>query len=442
VRRKKPRAPVTVRIDRLDPKRASGLDAEGRRFEVRNAPLDALVEAQPGRRGEARLLRIVENAADAPTPPCPVFGVCGGCQLQWTSLERQRQHKQALVERLVGLASHPIEGTAEAYGYRNKLELAFSAHAFHPEHEVPPSTGPAHLGLHPPGWYAKVVPIPGCPLASPRMNAVIAAVAGLRLGPGWDARAHTGHFRHLVIREGSGLVVTLVTTSTADPSEVARASRAIAAVEGVSGVLHVVNDGVSDVATGELRTVLSGSADIEVAIGGVALSLPYDGFFQVNTPGAALLYARIGEALGVGGTLLDLYCGNGVIGVLLARGFDRVIGVDVHEPSIARARANAERNAVRGAWYAGAVEEILPAIAIDRPLKVVVDPPRAGLHPRAVQHLAGLSADTLVYVACNPGSLGRDRPMLEAGGWRITDLWSVDLFPQTPHVEAIARFVR
>ena len=442
MRYRKPKEPVTVRIDRLDPKRPSGLDAQGRRFEVRNAPLDAVVEAQPGRRGEARLLRILENAADATAPPCPVFGVCGGCQLQSTSLERQRRHKQALVERLVGFASHPIEGTATAYGYRNKLELAFSSHAFHPEQEVPPSTGPAHLGLHPPGWYAKVVPITGCPLASARMNAVIAVVAGLGLGPGWDARAHTGHFRHLVIREGIGLVVTLVTTSSADPSEVARAGRAIAAVDGVSGVLHVVHDGVSDVATGQLRAVLAGSLDLEVEVAGVPLSLPHDGFFQVNTPGAALLYARIGEALGAGGTLLDLYCGNGVIGIVLARAFERVLGVDVHEPSIARARANAERNGVDGAWYAGAVEEILPTIAVDRPLKVVVDPPRAGLHPNAVVHLAGLSADTLVYVACNPASLGRDRPVLEAGGWRLTDLWSVDLFPQTPHVEAIARFLR
>jgi 23S rRNA (uracil1939-C5)-methyltransferase len=442
VRRKTPKAPVTLRIDRLDPKRPSGLDGNGRRVEVRNAPLDATVEAQPGRRGEARLLRVVENAPDAPAPPCPVFGVCGGCQLQATSLERQRRHKQALVERLVGFASHPIEGTAAAYGYRNKLELGFSAHAFHPEHEVPPSTGPALLGLHPPGWYAKVVPIAGCPLASARMNAVIATVAALGLGPGWDARAHSGHFRHLVIREGAGLVVTLVTTSTADPSEVARAARAIAGVDGVSGVVHVVKDGVSDVATGELRAVLFGSADVEVEIGGVSLSLPYDGFFQVNTPGAALLYARIGEALGAGGTLLDLYCGNGVIGIVLARAFDRVLGVDLHEPSIVRARANAERNDVRGAWYRGAVEEIFPTLAVERPLKVVVDPPRAGLHPKAVAHLAGLAADTLVYVACNPGSLGRDRPVLEAGGWRMTDLWSVDLFPQTRHVEAIARFVR
>jgi tRNA/tmRNA/rRNA uracil-C5-methylase (TrmA/RlmC/RlmD family) len=274
------------------------------------------------------------------------------------------------------------------------------------------------------------------------MNEVIAVVAALGLGPGWDARTHSGQFRHLVIREGRGLVVTLVTTSSADPSEVARAGRAIAAVEGVTGVLHVVHDGLSDVATGELRAVLAGSPDLEIEIAGAALSLPHGGFFQVNTPGAALLYERIREALGSGGTLLDLYCGNGAIGIVLARAFDRVLGVDVHEPSIARARANAERNGVRGAWYAGAVEELLPTITLERPLKVVVDPPRAGLHPKAVAHLAGLSADTLAYVACNPGSLGRDRPVLEAGGWRMTDLWSVDLFPQTPHVEALARFVR
>jgi 23S rRNA (uracil1939-C5)-methyltransferase len=274
------------------------------------------------------------------------------------------------------------------------------------------------------------------------MNAVIAAVQALGLGPGWDARAHTGAFRHLVVREGTGVLVTLVTTSTADAGEVARAGRAIAALDGVTGVLHVVNDGVSDVATGELRAVLAGTPELEVRLGDVALSLPHDGFFQVNTPGASLLYDRVGEALGAGGTLLDLYCGNGAIGLVLARAFERVIGIEAHEPSVARARANAARNGVHGAWYAGTVEALLPTIDLEPPLKIVVDPPRAGLHPRAVAHLAGVDATTLVYVACNPSSLGRDRPVLESGGWTLTDVWPVDLFPQTPHVEAVARFAR
>ncbi len=410
---------------------------------MRNAPLDAVVDAQPGRQGEARLLDVVANADDAPVPQCPVFGTCGGCQLQSTSLERQRRHKQSLVERLVGFPSHPVEGAAAAYGYRNKLELGFSTQAFHPEHAVEPSTGPAHLGLHPPGWYAKVVPITGCPLASARMNEVIATVAALGLGPGWDARAHTGQFRHLVVREGTGLVVTLVTTSSAEPSEVARAGRAIAAVDGVSGVLHVVNDGVSDVAIGAPATACSREAPTSRSPSTVSRSSapPRRVLPGQHRGGGAPLRARRRGARHGRHAARPLLRERGD----RSRRRARVRSRDRDRSARAVGRtgaANAERNGVRGAWYAGTVEDLLPTISLDRPLAVVVDPPRAGLHPRAVAHLAGLSADTLVYVACNPASLGRDRAVLEGGGWRMTDLWSVDLFPQTPHVEAIGRFVR
>ena len=138
---------------------------------------------------------------------------------------------------------------------------------------------------------------------------------------------------------------------------------------------------------------------------------------------------------------MDLYCGTGTIGLWLSDHFDEVVGVERNLEAVEDARGNAARMGVTGVRFeGGAVEEVALALEADA---IVVDPPRAGLHPKAVKWLAGLrTADRLIYVACQPRSLARDRVVLEAGGWRMVDLWTVDMFPQTGHTEAVARFER
>ena len=119
-----------------------------------------------------------------------------------------------------------------------------------------------------------------------------------------------------------------------------------------------------------------------------------------------------------------------------------MVGVELIPEAIEVARANAELAGIESEWHAGKVEEVLPTLELDAPRHLVVDPPRAGLHPKAARFVASLEAEVLVYVACSPSSLARDRLTLEDGGWRLDGLWTVDLFPQTLHVEAVARFVR
>ncbi|MCK6507277.1 23S rRNA (uracil(1939)-C(5))-methyltransferase RlmD [Myxococcota bacterium] len=445
----KQRPPVQVLLDRLEAKGLSGLDEAGRRHEVRAGAVGQAVLARRGRKGKAEVLEERAPAPDQVAPACPVYGLCGGCQLQAMPLARQRAEKALLVERLVG---HPCQGCEGAdgpvdqgaYGYRNKLELSWSPRRYTPA----PPQDPAELrgswlGFHPPGWFSRVVDVPSCPLGSPAMNRAIAAIRALALGPAWDNESHGGWWRHLVLREGDqGLLVTLVTHSSCPEPELRRAADALAALPEVHGVLWRVNDGVAEVATGALRAVLHGSPELQVTVGGTTLDLPPEAFFQVNSAGAAVLFDRIGAALGEGGTLLDLYCGVGAIGLHLGRRFDHVVGIELLDSAVEVARANAARLGLSGAWYAGPVEEILPTLDLPDPRRVVVDPPRVGLHPRAAAFLAGLDAEVLVYVACNPASLGRDRAVLEAGGWRLRDLWAVDLFPQTRHVEAVGRFLR
>jgi 23S rRNA (uracil1939-C5)-methyltransferase len=443
-RRRGPRQPIAVRVDHLTPKGPAGLDGDGRTWRVRAAPIGAEILAAPGRKHTARRLELITPAPDAVEPQCPVFGVCGGCQLQEMPLAAQRREKQRMVERLVEMASAPVRGADSAYGYRNKVELSFGTRAYTREVDAESDTTGDFLGFHPPRWFSKIVPIDGCPLASPAMNAAIAAVASDLPGPAWDSRAHTGEWRHIVVREGSGVVVTLVTTPDVDAAQVQTVADRLAAVDAVRGVVWVVTDRLSDVAQGDERAVLYGVSHLEVTLGGVRMHLPHDAFFQVNTAGAEVLIETIREALGPpqGGGLLDLYCGVGAIGLALGRAWSPVIGIDITESAIALAKHNAALNEVGGQWHAGKVEDVLPGLVVERPSAVVVDPPRAGLHPAAARFLAGLDADVLVYVACNPASLARDKVVLEAGGWILERLWTVDLFPQTPHVEAVGRFVR
>lgn len=269
----------------------------------------------------------------------------------------------------------------------------------------------------------------------------------MQLEPAWDNQSHSGVWRHLVVRDSGTpddprVLVSLVTSSAADPDQVRQVGEAISELPGVSGVIQVVTDSLADVATGELREVLHGDPELVFDLAGLHLRLPHDAFFQVNTASAQVLLDRIADAAGAGGTLLDLYCGVGFIGLGLAHRFDRVIGVELHEGAIRCARDNAALNDVSGEWHAGPVEELLPTLDLSGPLTVVVDPPRAGLHPRAARYLADFPARSLVYVACNPASLGRDREILAQGGWRLVHLSSVDLFPQTQHVEAVALFQR
>lgn len=451
MRRKAP--PVDVRIDRLLPGSFGAGEVEGQTYAVRGAPPGSVVHAAPFHREDgvwqSRRLALVEPPPDAVTPRCALFGLCGGCALQELSLEAQRQAKLEMVRRIVGPVptDHGVFGAPQAYGYRNKAELAFGPLRYRraEEHALGPEEPGRYLGFHAAGNFAKVVDCARCELLPEGLNAVIeAARAWLARSPRpvWDTKRHTGFWKHLVVRESS-IGERLVALYTAEDPSAEEELRAFAqTLPGVRGVCWFVNPRVADAAIGELRLVLRGEPFIEERLGERRYRLSPTSFFQTNTAGARVLYDRIGEAAGRGPRLFDLYCGAGSIGLYLADRFEQVLGIELNAAAVEDARVNAELSGLahRVRFVAGTVEANLPELGAGD--VVVVDPPRNGLHPKASAWLAEQAAETLVYVACWPASLARDRIILEAGGWRLTDLWTVDLFPQTGHVEAVARFTR
>jgi 23S rRNA (uracil1939-C5)-methyltransferase len=447
------RNPVHVSIDSFGPDgTGSGVDAKDKRWSVRGAAPGSTV-AVGGKPKSGILLDVISPAEDAVAPRCAQFGVCGGCQWQHMPLERQRVEKQAALARLLGPlggVDHGLVG-AEGYGYRNKVELSYGRLRYMAKTEL--DTGITRegrfLGMHAPGRFDKVVDAPRCEIMSDAMNTVLAKVRADTIDTPWalwDPVAHTGFWRHLGLREGrNGVLVMLFTTSGDDDHAAWLAAHAPA--WGAAGVLWYETDAKADAAIGTLRAVLCGQDHVVERLGGLTYRLSPTAFFQVNPVGAEQLCATVAEAAGSGSTLVDLYCGTGALGLACAKSFDRVVGIDVNEASIADARANAAANGVEATFLAGEVEKQVAELqaqlrsAGTQPV-VIVDPPRVGLHPAALAFVAGLDAKALVYVACKPTSLLRDGLALMDAGWRCTDRWAVDLFPQTGHVEVVSRWER
>lgn len=468
--------PFELEVERLGERGAGiGVAVDGRLMTVRGAVPGSRVKVQPaGRKKQmwkGRRLHMVRPPADYVEPPCSVFGRCGGCTLQELGLETQRQHKldfalsavaQGLDECRPGwrdeVVVHPIRGSEAAYEYRNKIELSFGSRCYLTDEEMAaelPIKG-RFIGFHPPGRFDRVVDIKRCWLVGEASNQLLALVSehlkGSQFEP-YDLRSHEGFWRHLLLREspstGECLIglYTNVGTTTAHGEEVEVLAEKLLGLEleggrSVAGIVWLENDGVADVARGNSRRVW-GRPWMTERLGERHFRLSTSSFFQTSTHGAVVLYDTIREAVGAQVEVLyDLYCGVGSIGLYLSDDVGRIVGIEEHQAAVEDAAANAALNGVVNATYLCArVEEALETLqAIDERACLIVDPPRAGLHPKVAKALCSVSTDKLIYVACKPGSLGRDAALLAEGGWRLVEIWAVDLFPQTGHIELVGRF--
>ncbi len=433
----------------------AGTAPDGRTVHVRGAPPGAVVEVQPfaRRRGivHARRLALEEPPPGGVVPRCAIHGTCGGCVLQEMDLAAQRAARHDLVLRVVGdpgsARIHTPTGTGLAYGYRNRVELTYGStrwlEAADRDAGVPGQG--RFLGFHAAGRFDRVVDVSRCELVPEGLNEVITrARAHLARSAleAWNPRLHQGFWRHLLLRiaSGGGRLAAVFTAPPAGPEAEAEVRALGDALPSGTGLAWYVNARPADAATGVLQAVVREPATLEERVGPLRLRLGPTSFFQTSTPGAEVLYATIAALAGGGGRLLDLYCGIGAIGLWLAPSFDEVIGIEAWPAAVDDAGENARRNGIGHIEFrCGPVEDRLPGLTGD---VAVVDPPRAGLHPRASAALVTCGVRRVVYVACHPPSLARDRFVLEEGGYRMTDLCTVDLFPQTGHVEVVAAFER
>ncbi len=409
--------------------------------------LQVTVTEARGRYGRGTISAVLTPSPDRVDAPCPYFGQCGGCRLQHLAYAAQLAFKEKQVRdcltRLGGLPPfelRPIVPAPEPYGYRNKMEFTVAG------------PGPG-VGLHAAERYDVVLDIERCLLQSETMNALLdefrrqARTRGLSV---WEPQSERGLLRFLTLREGrrTGEAMVNVVGSAPDVAALVPVAEALKLrVPAIASVLLNVNDKKASVAIGSEEHLLLGRDQITESLDGVTFQISANSFFQTNTVQAERLFAIVAEACALEGreTVLDLYSGTGAISLLLARRAARVYGVELSAAAVADAVRNARANGIDNCTFlAGEVRHVLPALMNDgvRPEVVVADPPRAGFHPRALSALAALAPERLVYVSCNPATLARDVGDLARQGYRLQWVQPVDMFPQTPHIEAVARLSR
>jgi 23S rRNA (uracil1939-C5)-methyltransferase len=399
------------------------------------------------------VIEAIENpSADRVDAPCAYFGRCGGCRLQHVAYPAQLAFKEKQVrdclERIGGLPPfelRPILPAPEVLGYRNKMEFTVA----------PSAAGPV-LGLHEAERYDSVLDIDRCLLQSDVMNTLLAETRqalrarGLSVyETGADGEGR-GLLRFVTLREGrhTGQAMVNVVASAPDVQALAPVAAEVRArVPATASVVLNVNDTKSSVAVGTEEHLLLGRDTIAERLHDVAFEISANSFFQTNTIQAERLFAMVEDACALTGTetVFDLYSGTGAISLLLARKSRHVYGIELAAAAVADAVRNARANGIEHCTFlAGEVRHVLPELVRQgvKPDVVVADPPRAGFHPKALATLAALAPARLVYVSCNPATLARDVGDLVRQGYVLEWVQPVDMFPQTPHIEAVARLRR
>jgi 23S rRNA (uracil1939-C5)-methyltransferase len=401
------------------------------------------------RYGRGHIEAVTTPSPERVEPPCPYFGRCGGCRLQHLAYPAQLRAKERQVrevlERLGDVGPfelRPILPAPDAYGYRNKMEFTVAGRA-----------GEPLIGLHQADRYDVVLDIERCLLQSETMNALLGEVRAEVRARGlsvYDGETGRGLLRFVTLREGRRTGDAMVNLVAAAPDVEGLgpvAERLRARVPATASVVLNVNTKKASVAVGSEEHVLLGRDHITERLGDLRFQVSAGSFFQTNTRQAERLFALVAAACELTGreTVVDLYSGTGAISLLLAGRARHVYGIEVAPAAVADAVRNARANEVDNCTFlAGEVRHVLPRLLAEgvRAEVVVADPPRAGFHPKAIPPLIALAPERIVYVSCNPATLARDLGDLTRRGYRLEWVQPVDMFPQTPHIEALARLRR
>ncbi|MCL2839336.1 MAG: 23S rRNA (uracil(1939)-C(5))-methyltransferase RlmD [Defluviitaleaceae bacterium] len=374
---------------------------------------------------------------------CEHFGRCGGCTYLDIPYKEELILKETALKECLGKYGHLVQSLKPSpviEGYRNKMELAFGDES---------KEGRLALGMRKKRNFYEVATPLHCVLIPDDYKRIIEYVLGYFRESGeafFHRKRHIGALRHLVMRRGEftgEILLNLSTTSTLQtPLEPLIQGLIQLPLNGkIMGFLHSINDGVADAVKNENVKCLWGQDFYHEEICGLRFKVAAHAFFQTNSAGAEVLYDVVKDYVGTDGKVAyDLYCGTGTITQVLSPLFKKVIGIELVEDAIHSAKDNAKLNNITNCeFYAGDVMDVLKNLpALDKPDVVVVDPPRDGLHPKALPQISALAAPELIYVACKPKSLARDLILLTEAGYTLIKIDAVDMFPRTPHVEAVA----
>jgi 23S rRNA (uracil1939-C5)-methyltransferase len=416
---------------------------------------------------EASVIEVLEPSSDRVDPVCCFFGTCGGCKWMHVSYEAQLQYKRKKVEdSLVHIGGFenpevlPVLAAPEPFHYRNKVEFSCSnmRYLLRDEMNSDELLKPKHfaLGFHAPGNFEKVLDLDTCYLAKSCMNQVLNLVREFALSRGlvpYGAKSHEGYLRNLMMRysERHDQLIVNIVTSWYDRAQMEALKTTLEAAmpDQAMTIVNNVTTRNNTVATGEQEYIVSGPGYVTERLGTLDFRISANSFFQTNTQQAEVLYDQILMVAGLGpdDTVYDLYCGTGTITLYLARHCRQAVGIEVVDSAVKDAEMNAGLNGLSNAVFFQADLKDFHAMRdalspYDTPRVIVTDPPRAGMHPKALETMLKLEPERIVYVSCNPANLARDGKEICAKGYLLTSVQPVDMFPQTNHIETVACFER
>lgn len=418
-------------------------------------------------KAEGRLLEVTEKSPLETGRTCSLFGLCGGCTYLSLPYEEQLKVKEEQVKRLLdsvlnkqeeAWAFEGIKGSPKAYEYRNKMEFSFGDEY---------KDGPLALGMHKRGSFYDIVTVADCEIVDADYRLILQTVRDYfaRVKVSFFHRmSHEGYLRHLLVRKASRtgeILVALVTTSQ-DPWQGETAVEGSLDVDALitgfkdlllsleqdrklagkfAGILHITNDSIADVVQSDRTELLYGQEYFYEELLGLKFKISTFSFFQTNSYSAEVLYqtARdyVGDLGGSDKTVFDLYSGTGTIAQLMAPAAGKVIGVEIVEEAVEAAKKNAAANGLDNCEFiAGDVLKVLDEVE-EKPDMIILDPPRDGIHPKALPKIIAYGVDHIVYISCKPTSLVRDLEVFLENGYCVDKAVAVDQFPWTANVETV-----
>ena len=453
----------TGTVERVDfPNKGIAVTDDGDRVIVKNTipgqKVEFVVNKVKHQRAEGRLMEVIEKSPLETEEPCPHFGMCGGCTYQTVPYEKQLDMKLTQVKKLIsdaigtekesGYEFIGIHGSPKKSEYRNKMEFSFGDEY---------KDGPLALGMHKRGSFYDLVTVSDCQIVDEDFRTILKATLDYFSKnniPYFHRATHKGYLRHLLVRKATKTGEIIVDLVTSTQTEGLNEEELLAGFRyelltrhydgRFKGVLHTKNDSVADVVKNEGTEVLYGDSYFYEELLGLKFKITPFSFFQTNSLGAEVLYETAREfILGDdkdslnGKTVYDLYSGTGTIAQLMAPVCKEVVGVEIVEEAVCAAKENAALNGLDNCKFiAGDVLKVLDEIE-EKPDYIILDPPRDGIHPKAIGKIIEYGVENMVYISCKPTSLARDLQIFMARGYRVEKICCVDMFPNTYHVETV-----
>ncbi|MFW5649611.1 MAG: 23S rRNA (uracil(1939)-C(5))-methyltransferase RlmD [Candidatus Alkaliphilus sp. MAG34] len=426
----------------------------GQKVKFRGGIEGQKIEARVGRKRkgyiEAKIIKILEKSPLETETGCPHFGVCGGCAYQTLSYDNELKLKEKQVLDLFdreGLAINysGIERSPKIQGYRNKMEYTFGDEE---------KDGPLALGLHSKGKFYEIANVVHCNIVDKDFTNILTVILEYFQQLNmlhYNKKTHKGFLRHLVVRKALSTEEILINIVTSSQGQLDRENFVSNIIEKsgmltgkVVGILHTVNDSLSDVVKADRLEVLYGRDYIVEEILGLKFNISPFSFFQTNTFGAEKLYSIVREFAGNidDKIVFDLYSGIGTIAQIMAPMAKKVMGIEIIEEAVNKARENAKLNNLDNVEFiCGDVLKVIDELK-DKPDLIIIDPPREGIQPRAIRKIIDFNPEEFIYVSCNPVTLVRDLKVFIEMGYKIEKMKLMDMFPRTPHVETVVLLTR